>query len=674
MRARVLCVLAGIALVCSGCLSLEEPSIVPATAFPTQAPSAPPRDARQMVVAVPADPAGFLPPAGDDTTALLVDLLYDPLYRLDEHLVPEPDLASGPPTVEPGGTTWTIGLRSGLRFQDGGPVAASDVAFSLELAASPACPYGHDLCDAVASNLATATAAGTSTVRIELDAPFSPFLGEALASIPIMSESGLRSATHALVGGAAKVPADAPGRQVTQIADATNADNCLSAAPPFGCRLSDYTPALEKTLSDANVTLPAHARFLGAAGDFQAEAYAGALYARVAALDQLLTTTGTDQLAAALPLVDLVKQPLGSGPYRLVSYVPGVAVELRANQGHVGGSPPIPRVSLHVVRDPSTAATQLLAGDVDWVLDVATDQVAALRSAPGVQIGARPLPTERAIVFNVRPGRVYAAAATRQAFALCLDRSALAAGATAGTAVPTGTPIGPESWAMATSASPKRDPAAAIALLQGAGWTRGADGIFVQGTQRLSSEISVRPSRTDLLAFGQAAAQQLAECGIELKVKQLDLTGDLLLAELKWPNDFDTVLLSRDLGTDPDQDVVAFESSHATTADNTADANPGGYASGEADRLIEQARQTADQGARAGLYNQLLDLLERDVPDWPIWYDVGWSAVSARVNGPDGPIVPGAPRFAWNLASWKLGPPEPAATRAPAPSRTSVAP
>jgi peptide/nickel transport system substrate-binding protein len=227
---------------------------------------------------------------------------------------------------------------------------------------------------------------------------------------------------------------------------------------------------------------------------------------------------------------------------------------------------------------------------------------------------------------------------------------------------------------MTTTASPKRDPAAAIALLQGAGWTRGTDGIFTHGSQRLTSDISIRPSRTDLLAFAQAAAQQLAECGIELKVKQLDLTGDLLLAQLKWPNDFDTVLLTRQLGSDPDQDVVAFETSHATTADNTADANPGGYTSPDADRLIAQARLTVDQAARKGLYGQLQDQLEKDVPAWPIWYDQAWSALSNRLSGPDGPIDPAAPRFWWNVAAWKLGPPPSGATPAPNASRASAAP
>ena len=63
MRARLLGVLAAVALACGGCLSLQEPSIVPATGFPTQAPTAPPRDTHELIVAVPADPAG-VPAAG----------------------------------------------------------------------------------------------------------------------------------------------------------------------------------------------------------------------------------------------------------------------------------------------------------------------------------------------------------------------------------------------------------------------------------------------------------------------------------------------------------------------------------------------------------------------------------------------------------------------------------
>ena len=268
-------------------------------------------------------------------------------------------------------------------------------------------------------------------------------------------------------------------------------------------------------------------------------------------------------------------------------------------------------------------------------------QFAALESAPGIDAGYRPLASERTIVFNVRPGRIYADPAARQAFALCLDRAGLAQQATGGRAIVAVTPTSHGSWAMPSPAASLRDPSRAIALLQGAGWTRGADGIFAKGGKRLSSSIAVRPSRTDLLAFADAAAQQLAECGIELQVQELDLTGDLLLSQLQWPNDFDTVLLARDLGADPDEDVQPFESTHATSAENPADANPGGYVSAAADGFIQQARQQSDPQARADLYApapaaaghgraRVAHLVRHG----------GASAVASRVHGPAGPAGP----------------------------------
>ncbi len=609
-----------------------------------------------MVVEVPADPSALLPPAGDDTTALLVDLLYDPLYRLDAHLEPQPALAAGLPTVDAQGTTWTIGLRPGARFADGSTISASDVAFSLGLVASTNCPFDRDLCDAAAANIASVTAPDPATVVVTLRQPFGPFLAEVLAGAPIVSESAVQAGTQALMAGAAAIPADAPGKQVATIADATSAAACVADSPPVGCRFADYTAAMEQTLRSASITVPSRERFTGATGELDAEAYAGALFARVEELDRLLTGTGNDQLAAALPLLDLTKHPIGGGPYRLDAYLPGESIELVANPGHAGGAPGIGRIRLEIVGDPAIAATRLMTGDADWVLDVTSDQLDALQGAAGLQLGGRPLDAQRTIVFNVRPGHVYADPVARTAFAQCLDRTALARAASGGTAVVATGPFPSGSWAAPVPTPAVRDPAAAIRALTADGWARGSDGIFTRSGQRLSSSVAVRPSRTDLLAFAQAAAGQLAECGIELQVQQLDLTGDVLLSQLQWPNQFDTVLLLRNLAADPDPDVQPFESGHATSATDQADANPGGYASAEADALIAAARASADQAERTRLYGQLSRVLEEDMPAWPIWYDTGWSAISKRVGGPSGPIDPSVPRYFWNVGSWTLAP------------------
>ena len=63
------------------------------------------------MVASAVDPTGLLPPATNEATDLLVSLMYDPLYRLDQHLVPRPVLAAGLPVVSADGLTWTIDMR-----------------------------------------------------------------------------------------------------------------------------------------------------------------------------------------------------------------------------------------------------------------------------------------------------------------------------------------------------------------------------------------------------------------------------------------------------------------------------------------------------------------------------------------------------------------------------------
>ena len=127
----------------SGCLSVDQPT--PSPGLPSSAPSVLPsqalRDPDTLVVAVADDPVGLLPSdTANEASDLLVGMLYDSLYRLDGSLQPQPVLAAALPVVTGAGQTWDITLAGqDLRFQDGSPLAASDVVFSLALASSPAC-------------------------------------------------------------------------------------------------------------------------------------------------------------------------------------------------------------------------------------------------------------------------------------------------------------------------------------------------------------------------------------------------------------------------------------------------------------------------------------------------------------------------------------------------------
>ena len=56
--------------------------------------------------------------------------------------------------------------------------------------------------------------------------------------------------------------------------------------------------------------------------------------------------------------------PMGSGPYKFVSWQKGVKVETEANDDYWRGQPPFPRVEYHAVKDAATRVADLRTGKI----------------------------------------------------------------------------------------------------------------------------------------------------------------------------------------------------------------------------------------------------------------------------------------------------------------------
>ena len=92
-------------------------------------------------------PTNFSPLFNEEVPAAQVDsLLYAGLVRLDPNLQPIPDLVERVPTLDNGDVQWNRGagtmdvtyrLRPGLRWSDGQPLTADDVAFTWRLIVNP---------------------------------------------------------------------------------------------------------------------------------------------------------------------------------------------------------------------------------------------------------------------------------------------------------------------------------------------------------------------------------------------------------------------------------------------------------------------------------------------------------------------------------------------------------
>lgn len=87
------------------------------------------------------DPANAYTTGGDEILNLTVRTLTHYQRRGDSYVL-VPDLATNLGTVTDGGLTWTFRLKDGLRYEDGTPISAADVAYSIKRSFAPELPGG----------------------------------------------------------------------------------------------------------------------------------------------------------------------------------------------------------------------------------------------------------------------------------------------------------------------------------------------------------------------------------------------------------------------------------------------------------------------------------------------------------------------------------------------------
>jgi ABC-type transport system substrate-binding protein len=634
------------------CLACASPSPTPRV-VPSLAPLASDQTAVDTLrIGVPAGPTSFIVPSDDLATQLVQQFLQAALYRLDARLVPQPDLAAAAPAASANGLTWKITLGGARRFSDGSLVTAADVVRTYQLALAPDCPFA-DLCDPVSAALASVASPTAGQVVFTLRHPWAPFEADVMARLPILPAAALDASLARLLTGAKGVTADHVSTLLDAIQTSTESAVCAETPPPASCDVAFFTGSLAQELGQAGVTMPDPASFIGSDGRPDASAYATALLGQVQALASAQAATGTDQEAAALPLMDLQAHPVGAGPFALASDAPGQAIELTRWGASPGPGAPA-HVRLVIVSDATVAATDLQAGDLDWLPDVQADAVPGLATSVRLAVAGRPSDTLRLIVFNVRPGHLYADLAARRAFVACLDPRALSAAAAAAHDFAATDVLAPGSWAAHGDLPWPSDASAAQAALQAAGWVRGSDGIYERAGMRLQSSIAVRPGQNDLLALMTAAATRLRACGIGLDVQATTLSGQDIIDALEYPNTFETYLASQSAGSDPDDALGRMLGSRATSASNPGDADFGGWQDALTNQLLAQGVRTADPAARAATYAQLEAHLAGQVPVLPISWDPAYGALARRVTEGGVAVDPAAPGYDRDVLSWRL--------------------
>jgi ABC-type transport system substrate-binding protein len=641
--------LATFAFVAAACTTGASPTPEP-TATAPGATAPPAATSADFKFAVDGEPTYFSLAYTDLPTSWIVSLLYNGMYRIDDHLSVVPDIATGMPETSADGLTWTVKLRDDVTFHDGSAVTSADVKFTFDLALSPNCTYIPDFCSSIGDNVESIEAPDATTVVLKLKLKYAPFLIQ-LAS-PIMPKTAVEASYAKFAAAAGGADAAAVAALAGKISTATAAEECGSDAPPPTCDAATYVAEAEAALTSAGVTLPDQNAYQ-ADGQLDQSAYGQGLIDQLNDLNTTLAAGATDKIAAAFRLLDFQRNPIGTGPYKFAKYLAGQSVELDKNENYHAVPVGPAHVFIPIIKDAATASAALQQGEINWQTEVTSDALATLKGDATLALSEFPDFGYYYIGFNLKEGKLYADKALREAFAMCIDHDQTVSVATEGNGIPIYANVPPASWAFSTDLPPYTyDVAAAKAKIEGAGWTLGADGVYAKDGVRLASDLYVRQGRPQRVRFGSLAKDQLAECGIEITVKEADF-ATVLLPLLSYPNNFVTYLGGWGTSIDPD-DYSIFHSSKCTTKENPDDNNFICWNNPEGDKLLEEGRQELDQAKRKEIYGKFQVLIHNDVPYYFLWGDLAHRGYTKSVSSSTGTINLTSPLDYWNNDTWVI--------------------
>jgi ABC-type transport system substrate-binding protein len=641
--------LATFAFVAAACTTGASPTPEP-TATAPGATAPPAATSADFKFAVDGEPTYFSSASTDLPTSWITGLLYNGMYRIDDHLAVVPDIAAAMPETSADGLTWTVKLRDDVKFHDGSPVTSADVKFTFDLALSPNCTFNPDQCSQIADNVESIAAPDATTVVLKLKQKYAPFLISLAAQI--MPKTAVEASYAKFAAAAGGADAAAVAALADKISTATAAEECGSETPPATCDAATYVAEAEAALTSAGVTLPDKNAYQ-ADGQLDASAYGQALIDQLNDLNATLAAGATDKIAAAFRLLDFQRNPIGTGPYKFSKYLAGQSVELAKNENYHSVEVGPANVFIPIIKDAATASAALQQGEINWQTEVTSDALATLKGDATLALSEFPDFGYYYIGFNLKEGRLYADKALREAFAMCIDHDQTVSVATEGNGIPVYANVPPASWAFSTDLPPYTyDVASAKAKIEGAGWTLGADGVYAKGGVRLASDLYVRQGKPQRVRFASLAKDQLAECGIEITVKEADF-ATVLLPLLSYPNNFETYLGGWGTSIDPD-DYSIFHSSKCTTKENPDDNNFICWNNPEGDKLLEEGRQELDQAKRKEIYGKFQVLIHNDVPYYFLWGDLAHRGYTKSVSSSTGTINLTSPLDYWNNDTWVI--------------------
>jgi peptide/nickel transport system substrate-binding protein len=306
-----------------------------------------------------------------------------------------------------------------------------------------------------------------------------------------------------------------------------------------------------------------------------------------------------------------LKRPIGAGPYKFVSFTPGIELVLEAFDGYWRKKPAVKRLVMKSVPDESTRLAGLKAGEFDIAYSIRGELAAELQRMPGLAIKSVVTQASNWIYFPEQwdPKSPWHDLRVRQAANLALDREGMNQALFLGACKTTNSII-PDSFEYFWQPpAAEYDPARAKKLLADAGYGRGFDaGLFYCDSSYAN--------------IGEVAVNNFSEIGIRSKLQPIERAG---FAAAFAGKQYKTGILRAASG--------AFGNAATRLASFVVAGGSNVYGSyPDIDALFPQQAAELDAEKRAAILAKMQQLVHEKAIFAPIWQLAFLNGVGPRVG------------------------------------------
>jgi peptide/nickel transport system substrate-binding protein len=337
-------------------------------------------------------------------------------------------------------------------------------------------------------------------------------------------------------------------------------------------------------------------------------------------------------------------QPIGSGPFRFVSWDRGTRIVLERNDHYFKGRPKLDRVELAIVPDENTLMTELQTHAID--MPVSTSQLTWDRFRHVAGLRARLDPWDSQLLLALDDARpILRDVAVRRAITSAIDYRALIHKLAFDSAEIATDVVAPGATGYANNVPYTYDPPHARSLLDAAGWRARADGTRAKAGVSLELLMVVASKGMGPL-YAVQLQRMLHDVGITVAIKTYPYKGVYAYDGPIVTGRYDLAVYANTLPYDPDRTSTLTCDQFTPKGQNEFR-----FCDPALDALEREGLATDDLLLRATYYREAGARIHADVPYVPLFAQRRPAVMNDDLHGYD-PSPVAAPW--WNAWQWDI--------------------